>query len=422
MSAPSLLLSATADPSTFLLNCYGSVFIGGLYWHPMPRSSATRGELVSLARKNRMSQYVVIRKSAMLQAGFVPRGVNMPPKAYSVAAALAAQLGENWIGIFEITNGMYAFIAVSNGTVIPGCDLVGDRKTVLDRAKFTMELGHTWSNIYMPAGFEIEGDSSLPPIAELLKGSTWSDAVIRHVGFAPKMPTWFLVSTTVLITFLIASLSYLSHIGWRPDISASKAVRNKEVAAEIPPPPPKPKPWETTPSASDFLKHCIGSISDAPVSVGGWLLEGASCSGASVSAHYVRRNPSTVQMLLDAGKQRFHSPPTLSENAEKAVFETKLTLSPPEKEQLRPEGEGFAELVSHFQSKGMRVNLGAPTAHSDITMGWKKYSIGFESEISPDLVMQGLEMRGVRFSTVTLRLLEDARLSWSISGDVYYEK
>lgn len=76
-----------------------SAFVTGLFWQPLTSPRSYMSEARNIGKK-RNWDIVAIRKSARIQAGFVSKDAGVMKGMYSLAAALAGQLGDSWIESF----------------------------------------------------------------------------------------------------------------------------------------------------------------------------------------------------------------------------------------------------------------------------------------------------------------------------------
>src|SRR3546814_18540306 len=97
---------------------------------------------------------MLIYSGLATQAGFASvtgNEIKLYKGAYSLAAVLADRFGEpSWIGVFELDDGNYVLIAVKDGSITPGYDVVGDIGLIRERA---IELKHAFkgATVYLPA-------------------------------------------------------------------------------------------------------------------------------------------------------------------------------------------------------------------------------------------------------------------------------
>ncbi|MEJ7745698.1 MAG: type 4b pilus protein PilO2, partial [Luteimonas sp.] len=126
MSAP---MDATQSELQ-IVEINGRPFVCGLYWKPLRSVRSYMAEAKEIGRKEKWEMVTIRKGRTVIQAGFAPKGKRRLKGMYSLAAALAGQLGENWIGVFPIGPDRYALVAVYKGAVAPGFDLISSRDEV----------------------------------------------------------------------------------------------------------------------------------------------------------------------------------------------------------------------------------------------------------------------------------------------------
>src|SRR5262245_46682792 len=74
-------------------------FVSDLFWQPLSNARNYMAEARSLGKKHEWD-IVAVRRGTRVQAGFAPRKSAALKGMYSLAASLAAQLGDSWLGAF----------------------------------------------------------------------------------------------------------------------------------------------------------------------------------------------------------------------------------------------------------------------------------------------------------------------------------
>lgn len=146
-------VASTAPVTITTVN--GKQFVSGLFWQPLTRPRAYMKEAREIGKREGMD-IVAIRHSTIMQAGFVGKNQGVLKGMYSIAATLAGKLGSSWLGVFELDDGRYVFVAVNDGAIVPGCDMVGDRDEVREKLAYIYGL-FSWEKVYVPANFEYGG-------------------------------------------------------------------------------------------------------------------------------------------------------------------------------------------------------------------------------------------------------------------------
>src|SRR5260363_92078 len=123
---PQPLNAPVAQPAQHV-DMHGRIFVSNLFWQPLPNPRTAIQDARAFGIQNGWT-WGVIRSGARAQAGFAECGheVRTLKGTLSLAAQLAAQLGDAWLGAFKVAEGRYAVIAVHERWIIPGFDVVCD--------------------------------------------------------------------------------------------------------------------------------------------------------------------------------------------------------------------------------------------------------------------------------------------------------
>src|SRR5260363_373854 len=158
-------------PKVKVLRVNGKPFVCGLFWQPLTRPRAYMKEAREIGKRESM-EFVAIRRSTIIQAGFVSKHQGALKGMVSMAAALACLLGPSWLFVFLLDEGHYVLAAVNDRAIVPGCDRTADHAAV--RAKLNEVYGlFAWEKLYTLVGFDHAGDTldlnTLPTPARLKK-------------------------------------------------------------------------------------------------------------------------------------------------------------------------------------------------------------------------------------------------------------
>lgn len=249
-------------------------FVMGLYWRHEDRKPA-RKQLLEGAQGR--DTWVTVRRtmSRTLQSGFCApilndKGKPVSGKVVSLAATVAEVLQEPWLGVFDLGNGQYWYIAVrDNYEILPDGDVIGDFDTV-ERIRREHAGYGEWSE----QGFV---DGGIDQIAELVRKSqkNWAIRDIR------KRP-WILPAVaSVVLAGVVAGGAIAWHrheeaveharlLAAQRRLLVLRAMQAKRTAANV--------PWLKQPAPGAFLDQCARQMDAVPLSVDGWLLDGMTCT------------------------------------------------------------------------------------------------------------------------------------------------
>jgi hypothetical protein len=286
------------------------LFVAGMYWRHEDRKPNRKRLLEGTQDRD---FWTTVRRTVnrTTQSGFCSpilneRGKPISGKSVSLAATLAEVLQEPWLGVFDLGNGQYWYIAVrDNYEILPDGDIVGDFDTV-ERIRREHAGYGEWSE----KGFV---DGGIDQIAELVRKSkkTWAIKDIR------KRP-WIMpaVAGVVLAGVAVGGMAvwhqheeaeeHARLLAAQQRLLVIRAMQAKKVAANV--------PWLKQASPASFLNQCEQDMYGVPLSVDGWLLDGMNCIGrpvppllalpAATGASHAPSHAGGVTVILDAHWKR----------------------------------------------------------------------------------------------------------------------
>lgn len=138
-----------------ILSYHGKSFVSGLQWHPLGSLTGYMKEAREYGRLHKMDIVAIRRTPNVIQAGFVARSAGAMKGMYSLAAALAGQLGQSWLAAWQVPGDepRYALVAVIDGAVIPGYDLVGSATEIQRKVAQLESRALTFDETYLPTEF-----------------------------------------------------------------------------------------------------------------------------------------------------------------------------------------------------------------------------------------------------------------------------
>lgn len=428
----------------------GKKFVSGLFWQPLTKPRAYKKEAQEIGKREGMD-IVTIRRSSIMQAGFAPKGQGAIKGMYSLAAALAGKLGNSWIGVFPVGNNRYAFVAVDDGAILPGCDVIGDREDIEQRMRYFYNL-ISWNPnaIFVPSDFDFGGEEM--DIRDLLAADNFSASEWREFrlqplkfGLTPREMMTYGVGAFLVVAAGAGFLQY-QEVQARKEREARiraeqirlaeleriKANTKKEKAVKA-----LEHPWIKMPSVDDFLKGCGGAIESFPLSIGGWLFEFASCDGGKATARYKRKDTATANAFAFEARDWFEAAPVFADDYESATLTKTVKILYGGDDVLGPVAEVMPAVSSVFQSLGIQpkfvekaVTVAKPAAlpgqqpaaeeEAPPVPDWKTYAFTFDSELAPPVIFAGHPWTGMRLVKLEVKLAPDAaKLTWTISGEFY---
>lgn len=247
-------------------------YVVGLHWRHEKSHPSKK-----MLREGAMGKdfWVTTRKTAggSTQSGFCSPiiGTNGKPltkPTFSLAADVADALKEPWLGVFDIGNGLYWYIAVRDSyEILPDGDVVGDFETIQAVRDEHDGIGK----------WDIVRDGGIADIAQLVGMSK------RHSKIYDVRKNPALVPAVSIVTFAALSiggayyynyhqelLEHEQHIEQIRRAALMRAEMEKKAAANV--------PWNHYISPATFLSNCTAVIDAVAVFQDGWALDGAQCT------------------------------------------------------------------------------------------------------------------------------------------------
>lgn len=269
----------------------GKRYVVGMTWNSFSEEKKRR-ELVDLGPTG--SDWAVIREVSdeVVQAGFCkqPENVKLPPKTAALAPLIASVRIQPWLGIFDLGDGLFWYIAVRDGhTILPDGDAIGDEEFVLKlRDDHAAYYGTDWN--------EIKG--GIEKIEDLIDRAREKPSIVfsLHGGGVPPS----VIAGALGVLAIIAAGGWYMHMKHVSDMEKQRHLAMLRARAAmmakrgVKPAPPKISPLETKPMPDDWIASCLNAARGIPVSHGGWNLKSYECRDNSVAVKWVRSEGATV--------------------------------------------------------------------------------------------------------------------------------
>lgn len=375
--------------TTRVIEVNGVKFTVGLAWEPITSASSLREEINTFAREEGMNLVTVYQSLISVQAGFAQVDLNHVKRyagSYSLASVLAERLGDSWLAVFDMKDGDYVLIAVRDGMILPGCDIIGGLKEVTEVLSDIVNI-HDWGRVLVSnkqllarVGAADIGHQDEASLDELISEKRYSRELrVKHLkrGIDKRV----MIGGVALISLAAISgvsyfvyqnyiQSYLDKIQVEQDarngiIRARQVEGDRAKAIErLEELTIKPS-WDKAPKADAVLGSCYSGILSLPMSAVGWVMEKASCADGRVVASYARLPGSTMnQMQAWATQSREDGVISgFSVNPDSArITVTLQKIEPRGLEPLFSEKQWVRSWVSHFQALGLPSSL-KPVEH-----------------------------------------------------------
>jgi len=259
-------------------------FVVGMGWRHEDRPPS--GKTLRAAAKDR-GRWVCKRRTGMgsHQTGFSTLDVGKKKVSMQSLAALVADAKpEPWLGIFDLGNDLYWYIAVrDNQEILHDGDLIGGPEEIAKARERHASLGE-WSYV----------DGATDDILKLIATSKASAPVFDSQA-RPWLAPAVGLSVAVAASFAGASLWHRHEARVELDQQMAMAKQRAiEQAMQARMPKPAPVlPWTQLASAADFLSACGNAFAQTPLAQDGWVLSSWACQqnpggSGSVSLSWMR--------------------------------------------------------------------------------------------------------------------------------------
>ncbi len=240
----------------------------GMRWRHEDRAPANKA--LRAAAKER-GRWVCRRRTSMgsHQTGFASLELGLKAVAMQSLGALVADAKpEPWLGIFDLGDGLYWYIAVrDNQEILPDGDVIGNRDNIEEARARHASFG----------GWEyVDGDAGA--VLSLISGSKRSFPVVDSEArpwLAPAVggASLLLVSAAGLMLWhrheQAVALQRQEALARQQALEAALAARVPKAAAIL--------PWTQLASAVDFLQACGRAFDATPLAQDGWVLSAWDC-------------------------------------------------------------------------------------------------------------------------------------------------
>jgi len=335
-------------------------FAAGLYWRHEDRKPS-RKDLLAGARGSDFWVAQRRTKNRSLQSGFcrpllqkdllgnsAPSDKPYKGRVYSLAAAVADVLQEPWLGIFDIGEGLYWYIAVRDSyEILPDGDAVGDRYAIEDLRRQHAAYGE-------PTVFR---DGNLDDIALLLR----QGPKVSPLSDVRKNPMKPLIIAAVSASTVAGGGVFLWHehearvehealLAQEKRIAMLRAMQERKTAHVA-------LPWSLQPLPSQVLRGCLHAVQSLPLSDKGWSLSRVRCS--------VNGSRLGTQVLWDwePGATALDRPDGELTGLGKKVVQTltPVLLPPSHAQGILPQAQAQNRLYGLGQALGISVKLMPPS-------------------------------------------------------------
>lgn len=417
-----------------VLTVNGTGFVTGLYWRALSTPRNFMSEARRIGRNEGMDIVVLRQTPQKTFAGFVKAGSGVQKGQYSIASALAQELGDNWLGVFPAGDGRYLAAGVNAGTIIPQGDRLGDVEFAKSFIrKLIRYFDQSSIRIFAPPEVEMP-DAEALALSDILTRSRYPrECQLRPLTFGlSKRELTMLGGAGLVITLgLIAWWQWQQHLAEqerlaelerKKALAALEAKSGREARASA-----LEYPWASKPAPSVALERCAEGIQQAPWSVGGWQFVRAGCNGDELAISYSRVAYQTVNDFTDAAESTDYDHVDVDEAGTRGVLSTDLDLVPYGDETLIAKKPALQDLRSLYQAKGVDVSIESGKA-SDYSeelvkagaISWQSFDFEVRANELDFVTLEPFYQPGLRLSELLMDQSDDG-ITWVLRGTQYVD-
>jgi len=353
-------------------------------------------------------------------------------KLYSLAALFSQLCTTDGYGIYQLDSDQQVFLATVNGMPSLMADVVGTPEQVARAQDLFLSF-----NPAPAKGWHIRSSPEAPQSWEVLVQAATAAQLrmVRLSGESGHRP-WYLAGGLVIVLsggFFWWSQPPQTPTGPTPEEIKAQA---RAILTKTPEPVYLPHPWASMPDPSRFLTRCQRFRAAVPVSLDRWRLDRGHCSAQGLKVVYLRQPGGTAARFAERVKQVFNRIPVfnlVSGGSEGVVFVPwgGFTF----RDETAPDaGTQLMQAVSWFQSRQVSFSLsevkdppvmpgeGASNDAPPPIKDWHEYTFSITDKHMPEWVLQGLDMQGVRLSSVAYTLSPQGQFTYQIEGHLYARK
>ncbi|EDZ5417256.1 type 4b pilus protein PilO2 [Salmonella enterica] len=417
----------SGKPRTQVLRWQRQNWVVGLRWEEKQKSVRR----APVQRRGVLNVVLTVKegKSRLTALGQIEAGWRHQ-KLYSLAALFSQQCTPNGYGVYQLDDGRQVFLATVKGMPSPMADVIGTPDQIIRARELFLSF-----NPAPEDGWTIPSSPEFPQSWDTLVDQV-SSAQLRFARVAGLSNPLRAYGAGVLsVTALLGGAVWWSRLPEPPVVPVVQELPPpvQDVFKKAPEPVYLPHPWADMPVARHFLSRCQRWRAAVPVSLDRWRLERIRCSAEGLETVYQRQPGGTAARFAERVKQVFKRTPVfnlVSGGNEGVVFIpwAKFTLQ----DETAPDaGTQLMQAVSWFQSRQVSFSLSevkTPPAMPGDGIGndapqpmqdWHEYTFSITDKHMPEWILQGLDMQGVRLSSVGYTLSPQGQFTYQIEGHLY---
>lgn len=283
-------------------------FVGGLTWVSLSKPREFKREAISTAIKFSGDCYVIHSGSGTTQVGIGVSADGAAPRQLSLAATIATLVAENgptivgrgqrlndWIGVFAITEELFAFVAVRDGAIMPNGDFLGSFNEAVDQLEHSYGIGG-WTAVLGTPDIGANNYHNFNPVDLNALLPVKNGRIAKADRFALLSVKSRLDAKRLALLGAVGIVALGSALTWwkqsrDAQIQADIAAKQAELAALIGQAPKRksaeyPKRWQSRPAAAAVINVCLDQFKH--LRPGGWFVDTYVCSEFQSETLFVR--------------------------------------------------------------------------------------------------------------------------------------
>ncbi|MDE2343658.1 MAG: type 4b pilus protein PilO2 [Betaproteobacteria bacterium] len=272
-----------------VIDLSGGLWLVGMDWESR-EAPQSNSQIRARAREIGADMAVqrIVDGAVQVGYGFPIEGLKPAGNIRSLAASVAQGVKQPWLGIYQLDEERYWYVAVRDGfQIMPGSDIVADRETVDALRREHRGLSGDWTQ----------------------KEGTLEHLELLIDQFATRSPkVWFLNRSKRPLYLTIATCCLVlagGYFAYRHHIDAVREARQAAIARleaerarlahhplELP-----PSPVVRLPMPDSVTKTCMSLIGQVPVSIDGWTVADLSCTNDTATVGWKRTDGATLAAM-----------------------------------------------------------------------------------------------------------------------------
>lgn len=258
----------------------------GLDWNSYSEKPDT-AELKVFADKHSYDWAAVRVNESVIQGGFCAPidDIKRPKNLASLAAYLADSHEQPWIGVYQISEGLWWYIAVRDGhAILPDGDVIGGREEIREVQEKHAGFGD-WNFL----------KGSIEDLADRINDIDAKRTNLKSLRF--KGPTTKQVVCCLAAFVVVAGAAGFYWYQKQVQIEREKQLAAERVKAQLAAGQkiqPEKSPLLDSPTPNAWLKACKDTLYPLPLSVYGWSLDKVTCEESTAIAFWKREAGATV--------------------------------------------------------------------------------------------------------------------------------